>query len=737
MSSSAAVLNVQAPKTIEEENRKMDDAEIRGRDSPDSTEKFNTWKDSGSNPKIQKNSAKFEKISETVLKESLPLSLSQSMKVQSSKSNFERSSSSFQRPNGCDAGPRAWFLSLPEMEEELPEASHLAAWIDRSRRFLSASVMTLEKSENEKRKKLWRDKEIMEISMEEEGERRGREKGKENDGGSGSVASSSKDGGGKRVRTFSVSTIDTHSPNSSRVPILSSFGSADKALTQTQILTQTQTQTQIQTDSEGPAITPSKTVILSDDNMEEYEESPIRSQGDGRMNPNGAGSGSDSGGGREFKVSEMVLQRLARNQMKENQETNRGSISNSLDVAVDLVGKEADVQSQADKKGKKTVKRRNVSFSFDSLEVTGGQGEKGEVVAPSSAPLAAAIRVLNRTDSAPLVTIDVNMYSNSNSPCYLPSGVSSLETSPTAPSQSSPSSATTNSSSSFFSPMNGGSEDALHTTHATSTSTPPLTTWTRLVSPHQTNENVSPVPSSLSSISISAVHSNSLPPISPFSTNSVCVVNPPYRGPTPSPVTPAIDSHIIEVKIANVAVLYAESDMKDMGVVGVDAGTDKKKGVELSIAASNYSPFREPGNGKSWLEQVLKITDKPLRKTNPRIAHRGIAASASTSALTSESQKSSAESIDSELSATSTARTTERSFRPQAPPLLPFINGMTHTETVTVRKLLIEIRKYSSTFCNGFSEPDAWKKYVKYNRLTNDDEFFPDVRTAVQNHFLF
>ena len=65
---------------------------------------------------------------------------------------------------------------------------------------------------------------------------------------------------------------------------------------------------------------------------------------------------------------------------------------------------------------------------------------------------------------------------------------------------------------------------------------------------------------------------------------------------------------------------------------------------------------------------------------------------------------------------------------PLAPPLLPFINGMTETELRITQKLSLEIRKYNSTFLGRVSEPNAWKEYVKYNRATNDDEFYPNVR---------
>ena len=53
---------------------------------------------------------------------------------------------------------------------------------------------------------------------------------------------------------------------------------------------------------------------------------------------------------------------------------------------------------------------------------------------------------------------------------------------------------------------------------------------------------------------------------------------------------------------------------------------------------------------------------------------------------------------------------------------------MTETELRITQKLSLEIRKYNSTFLGRVSEPNAWKEYVKYNRATNDDEFYPNVR---------
>ena len=180
MSPSAAVLNVQAPKDFDDDVNENGDLKFRRENSTDSVERFDTWKDCGSNPKGEE---KIQKSSDTEnsctllgrQSQPLPPPPLQSLKAESSKSKFGSLSSS-QRSNGYDAGPRAWFLSLPEMEEEMPEASYLAGWIDRSRRFLSTSVILLEKNEKEKRKNIWLEKENMEIENEQNMERERKEK---------------------------------------------------------------------------------------------------------------------------------------------------------------------------------------------------------------------------------------------------------------------------------------------------------------------------------------------------------------------------------------------------------------------------------------------------------------------------------------------------------------------------------------------------------------------------------
>ena len=163
-----------------------------------------------------------------------------------------------------------------------------------------------------------------------------------------------------------------------------------------------------------------------------------------------------------------------------------------------------------------------------------------------------------------------------------------------------------------------------------------------------------------------------------------------------------------------------------------DKEEDRRRTLDPDTAASDYSPYREPGNGKTWLEQVLQITEKPRRQRHPVLRGRikgdnnGTGTNTATGTNTGHTPSSSDNFTNKNNSGKCQARTV-RTKRPQAPPLLPFINGMSEKEISIVRKLLTEISKYTSTFCCGFSEPDAWKKSVKYNRATNDDEFYPDV----------
>ena len=716
MSSSAAVLNVQAPKDLDDENGEL---RVRRGNSTDSVEKFDTWKECGSNPKgeekIQK-SSEAENLSATLPRQSLPLP--QSMKVESSKSKFG-SSSSFQCSNGYDAGPRAWFLSLPEMEEEMPEASYLAGWIDRSRRFLSTSVRLLEKNEKEKRNRVWIEKENMEIENERKMDSEGMEKGsvaEDQNYCNNRSSSTQQDEEENRDRRFSVSTTDSHSLGSSGsgVPILSTF------TTKTPVT--------------EPNSTPSRTYISMDDNMEEYEESPPRPSYDGRANnstnASAAASASAIASRREFQVSDMILQRLAKNQSRENQELTSTSTSDAGQLLVqgdgnaneNEIGKETDTV----KKDKKPLKRRTVSFSFGSLNASLTDGEGVNL---PSAPVMAAIMALNCADTTSDVTADGNNYSTAYSPSHLPSGVSSLNNSPKGLSISSnPSPSTASSSTSFFSFVTGENSTPTSQTVGTLHPTIPPFAPSTLIAPLPTIINIDAAPPS----SHYVITSNVLPTTSSISTETV--VMPPYVGPNPSPVWDITCKKGSKSEIDNGAVTVTVNE--DLSRVMVDEG-EKRKGIELSTVASDYSPFREPGNGKSWLEQVLRMTEKPLRKTHhhQKAAHRGATAAQSTS----ESQKSTTDSLNSECTSASQIVLTAAATctpRPTAPPLLPFVNGMTHTETVTVRKLLLEIRKYSSTFCSGFSEPDAWKKFVKYNRATNDDEFFPDVRTAEVHHIL-
>ena len=59
---------------------------------------------------------------------------------------------------------------------------------------------------------------------------------------------------------------------------------------------------------------------------------------------------------------------------------------------------------------------------------------------------------------------------------------------------------------------------------------------------------------------------------------------------------------------------------------------------------------------------------------------------------------------------------------------LPFVDGMTTNELLSVRKLVSELRGYKQRLCGDVVViPDAWRRYVKYNVATRDDEFYPDV----------
>lgn len=207
------------------------------------------------------------------------------------------------------------------------------------------------------------------------------------------------------------------------------------------------------------------------------------------------------------------------------------------------------------------------------------------------------------------------------------------------------------------------------------------------------------------------------------------------------------------------------ADSRDSRRGSEEDKAEKSKILErLSIGDSpldaSPSPYREPGNGKTWLEQVLKMTTKPIGTRN-RATNRGALImldnnnktgtikaqvlddrnNVHTNTITNANNISplpESKTVKNSTDLTSTdflppVRTYVSRVRappPPAPPLLPFINGMTKIEKHTVQKLIQELRKYVRTFCGEVSEPDGWKKYVKYNRATNDDEFFPDVSTA-------
>jgi DENN (AEX-3) domain len=660
LSPSAAVLHIQAP----EESGPRSGTGPKSPDTwnPNTSEKsdsFDTWKDCESNPKKSKKSMKSEKSQKT------------------EKTEKTETFSSVQSFEDDERGtPRAWFLRLPDMEERMPSLPSLGAWIDRTRRFLSNSVVHAEmkrrrlrfKEREEKERIAQQDKESSRRRFDDGSIRVDLEKIKvaeaalqhcEDEGrkvGEGTVRGQ-REVQGSRDRCFSIGADRGRS--SLTVPILdlsmrspcstaAAYGGSDPAAM--------------------------STAEYSDG---EYEESPPPHKE------------SES---RKYEIHSELLLKLerARNSALRCTESRTELLSDLL--AENVTDLESESGAQSPKRHSMdenmAIKRRTVSFSLESFSLDSSEIMRYSTNVQPVHSLHPEIPTSSPTASSPTNHSLFKSHANSPTSRITNIGAPLGDTASYTPSRHQPSR-----SSSFAGP----------------------------------NNILTPDTSTLNLVSISP---------SPLPTSYTHDIFPP-TGKSPSTSEKSSDKVL--------------TDMGDYS-----KRTEAILSMQAVEVASNYSPQRAQGHGKTWLEQIIKATDKPLRQTNTkrpvrsRRNQKGTSEGASSPGLGTESLSPTTHrttsSVKSELSCYSfrapalspTPRIIPVKY-PPCPPLLPFINGMTPMELRTTQKLVSEIRRYIGTFLGRASEPNAWKDFVKYNRATNDDEFFPDVSSSRVNllYFLF
>ena len=645
LSPSAAVLHIQAPEESGPRSGTGPKSCDWNPNMSDKSESFDTWKDCESNPKKSKKSMKSEKSVRT--------------ETFSSVQPFE---------DDERGTPRAWFLRLPDMEERMPSLPSLGSWIDRTRRFLSNSVVHAEmkrrnlrvEEREEKERVAQQDKEMSRSRFDDGSIRADLEKVKiaeaalkrcENEGKKAveGVVRGQKEVQGSRDRSFSIGSDRGRS--SLTVPILD-------------LSMRSPCSTQAACGGSDPAAM--STAEYSDG---EYEESPPP-----KME-------SES---RKFEIHSELLLKLekARNSALRCAESRNELLSDLL--AENVTDLECESGAQSPKRSSldenMTIKRRTVSFSLESFSL----------------------------DSSEIMRYSTNVHP-----------VHSLH--PEIPTSSSTASSPTNA--------------PLFKSHANS----PTSRFTNIGAPLGDSPSYTPSRHQPSSSSSSAGQNNALlPDISSLNLVSI--------SPSPLPTSYTHDLFPPTGKSPNTSEKSCDKVLRDIGEYS--KRTEAILSMQAVEVASNYSPQRTQGHGKTWLEQIIKATDKPLRQTNTKrhvrsrryqkgASEGGSSPGPGTADSLSPTTHHTTSSVKSELSCYSfrapAVSPTPRAIPikyPPCPPLLPFINGMSPMELRTTQKLVSEIRRYIGTFLGRASEPNAWKDFVKYNRATNDDEFFPDVRAS-------
>jgi hypothetical protein len=141
---------------------------------------------------------------------------------------------------------------------------------------------------------------------------------------------------------------------------------------------------------------------------------------------------------------------------------------------------------------------------------------------------------------------------------------------------------------------------------------------------------------------------------------------------------------------------------------------------------TDYAPSRRQGKGATWLEQLLRVAEKPMNRHSAGGSSKDSAPLAATDFTYFHAPSTAPKSLPQAVNFSSRVI-------PPAPPPLPFISGMNKEELGSVRKLLAALKKRNEKFCGDMMEPDAWKRYVRFNNITGDDEFYPQVRRVALN----
>ena len=771
---------------MEKENKKE---EKNNSTPPSSTsiEDFDTWKDCASNPKKQQKKLNDQKkVEKTDMFKS----------IQNVKKDAKE-------------GPMAWFTRLPEMDEEMPSVSYLGGWIDRTRRYLSNSVVQLEKNEKKKRmkrredvlneKKLFKKAEKNKINEKVEGSRNENLKMETIDEGI-VEKESQKDKEVKKSPTSDV--LDKAKRCLSNVKNMEKEQVEDEEDVDGQILRKFSVEAD--NDRNSPKSIPE--LSLKTDSKIKFTDE--KSENDDKILINGF----------ERRILDTETNLIRMNSFEElnnNNNTNNDNINNNSNGENNGEKKEMRKLS--------STKKRTVSFTLDSLRselsIAGGEngkeleGYNGNMNGNGNVNVNSNYRILNALKDS--VKNDVSQ-----------SQIITPPPPPPPPSENSP----------LHSYQPRIRKNQLN-------SPPPITPLATIIqqnnkySPDKTSRDffaLSPSPpATLSHAKLSTASSASSSGLFPYFDKGISSSEESYESSVQcEDMYKDIENDKKKQILDNINNFYGNIDtnknVNDFNIinghnnsnndnnrnnnnenivhinnnnnnnndgkeswVGNDEDTNKKYtevgGIcdqldyilsihnfeNMDVSGSTFSPYRTQGNGKTWLEQIIKAADKPLRQTNTKKSSRtkrGFgtelndlsdgqkSVTNSTSSLNSSNYPSSSK-LDIP-SSTSTPAPTPTSIAlddssntsiesnsqpfclplptftlphcvydyPLAPPLLPFINGMTETELHITQKLSLEIRKYNSTFLGRVSEPNAWKEYVKYNRATNDDEFYPNVR---------
>ena len=808
MSSSAAVLHVQAPE--DEENRLADEEVERLREKdrvkerererekekdkvkekewekekekenkkennsppPNSTSKedFDTWKDCASNPKKQQKKLNDQKKTE---KTEMFKSINQNVKKDSKE------------------GPMAWFTRLPEMDEEMPSVSYLGGWIDRTRRYLSSSVVQLEKNEKEKRTKrrddVLKEKNLSKKAEQDENDenvdecRNGNMKMETIDEGS-----TEKESQKEKEKEEDNANSPTGNVKNKAKRYLSNFKNTAKEQEEEEENINRNILRKFSVEGDNDRNSPKSIPELSlkTDSGNKFKD---------EKNENGE--------------KEKTNGNLIR--MNSSEELNNSNNNNNGKTNINNVNNGEDNGEKKEMRKLSSTKKRTVSFTLDSsgseLNIVGGEngkdvekeveGSNGNMNGNGNVNMNGNNKMLNALkDSAKNEIL-----------------LSQTITSPPPPSSEN-------------SPLHSYQPRIRKNQLNSPPPNIPLSTFIQQnnkYSPDKTSRDffaLSPSPpTTLSHTTISTNSSASSSGLFPYFNKGISSSEESYESSVhrediykdmniendkKNYILDDIDKNINDVNIVNGHNNNNNNDKESWA--GNDEDTNKKYtevgGIcdqldyilsihnfeNMDVSGATFSPYRTQGNGKTWLEQIIKAADKPLRQTNTkksRSAKRGLGTelndlsdgqksitnstsslnssnhpssskldipsststpaptptSTSTSIPLDDSSNTSIESNSQPLSLPLPAFTLPSSVYdyPLAPPLLPFINGMTETELHITQKLSLEIRKYNSTFLGRVSEPNAWKEYVKYNRATNDDEFYPNVRQIFILFYLF